>query len=73
MAIECGLPELSWHIVWVREPEHIQWPLRREREEKKRGAKLLILCGLESLNTHNATSSAGILYGLESLNTYNGH
>ena len=32
----------------------------------------MILCGLESLNTHNATSSAGILYGLESLNTYNG-
>ena len=46
---------------------------KREREEKKRGAKLLILCRLESLNTHNATSSAGILYGLESLNTYNGH
>ena len=46
---------------------------KREREEKKRGAKLLILCGLESLNMHNATSPAGILYGLESLNTYNGH
>ena len=46
---------------------------REERGENKRRAKLLILCGLESLNTHNATSSAGILYGLESLNTYNGH
>ena len=46
---------------------------KREKEENKRRAKLLILCGLESLNTHNATSSAGILYGLESLNTYNGH
>ena len=47
-------------IVWVRLPEHIQWPFeKRERGEQKWEARLLILYGLDSVNTYNATSPAG--------------